>query len=627
MNRGRSPVPARRRVWPVAVLALALLTAAVSAAFADDAQTPAREMDKKYRIAGVVTDAFTGAPIAGVTVAGAGKSTTTNALGEYEIDSLKPGAYAVTAAKAGYVFVPPVRAVTLPPDAGGQDFSGTALVTYTVRGRITQGDGGPGLAGASVTADGRSATTAADGSYAITGLGAGTYAVVAELAGYRFGPELREVTLPPDAAGVNFSAAAERHEIWGVITVDGQPLEGVTVSTNTGRTATTNDNGRYRLTDLAPGEQTITPSMAGYSFSPPARRVTLPPDAFGQDFAATAEDVYSVAGVITRDGAPLADVTVSAGGRTDRTDNQGRYAIGGLPPGSYTITPSKGGHVFTPPSRTVTLPPSATGQDFSAASAATYSIKGRITLRESGRPLAQVEVSAGGRTTRTNDQGYFTLTGLPAGAYLLTASRDGYQFDPSSRAISVPPDATGQTFVADPAAYTISGRVVEAGDRPVAGATVSAGDRRATTDELGYYAIDGMPPGVYRVSAARAGYEFVPASRVVSLPPHAANQDFTGLAATYEVRGLVRDGQGEAMPGVIIRSDKGHSATTGVDGQYTLAGLPPGDYALTASGLGRGYFPGVRRVTVPPSVIAQNFEALEPGAQGPPALFLPVIRR
>ncbi|PKO20485.1 MAG: hypothetical protein CVU38_19825, partial [Chloroflexi bacterium HGW-Chloroflexi-1] len=46
------------------------------------------------------------------------------------------------------------------------------------------------------------------------------------------------------------------------------------------------------------------------------------------------------------------------------TDGEGNYTLGGLAAGTYTITPSKSGWTFSPVSRTVSVPPDATGKDF-----------------------------------------------------------------------------------------------------------------------------------------------------------------------------------------------------------------------------------------------------------------------
>ena len=75
---------------------------------------------------------------------------------------------------------------------------------------------------------------------------------------------------------------------------------------------------------------------------------------------------YSISGRVTdSSGNPSSGVTISDGaGHTATTDSNGNYTIGDLSAGSYTLTPSKSDYTFSPASRTVSVPPSATGQDF-----------------------------------------------------------------------------------------------------------------------------------------------------------------------------------------------------------------------------------------------------------------------
>jgi hypothetical protein len=79
--------------------------------------------------------------------------------------------------------------------------------------------------------------------------------------------------------------------------------------------------------------------------------------------------IYSITGRVT-DGAgnPFLGVAISAatGGHT-KTDANGNYTLSELAARQYTLTPSKSGYTFLPPSRTTSLPPDATGQDFSVA--------------------------------------------------------------------------------------------------------------------------------------------------------------------------------------------------------------------------------------------------------------------
>ncbi|MCA9968716.1 MAG: carboxypeptidase regulatory-like domain-containing protein, partial [Anaerolineales bacterium] len=93
--------------------------------------------------------------------------------------------------------------------------------------------------------------------------------------------------------------------------------------------------------------------------------------------AGDAPATYSISGRITdANGSPVAGVSVSAGGAGAATDGSGAYTLTGLITGTYTLTPAKIGWTFMPPSRTVGVPPSSTGQDFTAASASGLQLTG-----------------------------------------------------------------------------------------------------------------------------------------------------------------------------------------------------------------------------------------------------------
>jgi hypothetical protein len=62
---------------------------------------------------------------------------------------------------------------------------------------------------------------------------------------------------------------------------------------------------------------------------------------------------------------PIPNVTISTSANISATtDASGAYTIPDLSAGTYTLTPTKPGWVFAPPTRTVSVPPDATGQDF-----------------------------------------------------------------------------------------------------------------------------------------------------------------------------------------------------------------------------------------------------------------------
>ncbi len=72
----------------------------------------------------------------------------------------------------------------------------------------------------------------------------------------------------------------------GHITDNGVPVANVLIASNSGRTTTTDANGGYQLY-LPNGSHTITPTLAGYTFSPTFQLAAVPPSVTGLDFAAT----------------------------------------------------------------------------------------------------------------------------------------------------------------------------------------------------------------------------------------------------------------------------------------------------------------------------------------------------
>src|SRR5581483_8923345 len=161
--------------------------------------------------------------------------------------------------------------------------------------------------------------------------------------------------------------------------------------------------------------------------------------------------------------APIAGVTISDGaGHSAATDANGNYNLGGLPAGTYTLTPSKPGYTFLPTTRALRVPPGVAAQDFVGipTSAGTFTISGRVT-DAAGQPVAGVVMADGaGHTAITDASGNYTIPRLAAGSYILTASKPGYRFSPATRVVGVPANATGQTFTAIPISATGPGGTV-----------------------------------------------------------------------------------------------------------------------------------------------------------------------
>lgn len=223
--------------------------------------------------------------------------------------------------------------------------------------------------------------------------------------------------------------------------------------------STTTSTGSYAFPNMPNGTYTVTPSLAGFTFSPASQTITV---ANGNvtvpDFTATAVSTsFTVSGKVTLNGAAQQGVTVTiagAGTGTTTTDANGNYSFSGVNNGSCTITPSATGFSYAPLSQTITV---ANGDvsvpDFTAtAIASTFTVSGTVSLNGTG--LAGVAVTISGTGTGgiiTGADGSYSFTGVRNGSYTLTPSLAGFTFAPASSTFSVNNgNVNGQNFVAAP---------------------------------------------------------------------------------------------------------------------------------------------------------------------------------
>ncbi len=120
----------------------------------------------------------------------------------------------------------------------------------------------------------------------------------------------------------------------------------------------------------AAGQITGTPTASGTStFTVKVTDSGTPVQTASQTFSITVTASgcpCSIAGTITGSGGNGATVTLS-GGTTVAADASGNYIFNGVGSGTYTVTPSKAGFVFTPVNRSVTVSGvSVTGVNFSS---------------------------------------------------------------------------------------------------------------------------------------------------------------------------------------------------------------------------------------------------------------------
>jgi len=300
-------------------------------------------------IAGSVTDAGNGSPIAGATVSDGTRTTTTDSAGEYTIADVPPGTCQVTASKSGYESAFSLATVI----SGGNalaDFSLTAVsVTGSITGLVRDAEDRSPIAGATVSDGTRTTTTDALGRYTIANVPSGRiYQVTASKEGYE-SSSLMVIVLSGRTTWANLSLAEGvlPGSITGSVTdaENGSPIVGATVTGGT-RTTTTDTLGKYAITNVPSGAYKVTASKEGYQSSSMTVNVLSGSSAVVNLLLTKVVIPGTITGLVTdaENGSPIVGATVSDGTRTVTTDASGKYTIADVPPSTYQVTASKSGY-------------------------------------------------------------------------------------------------------------------------------------------------------------------------------------------------------------------------------------------------------------------------------------------
>jgi hypothetical protein len=321
-----------------------------------------------------------------------------------------------------------------------------SVTSPTISGQVTMN--GSGLGGVTMTLSGSStgsATTTGSGNYSFTVNAGGSYTVTPSLTNYTFSPPSATFSNLSGNQTANFTANLVTYTISGQVTLNGAGLSGVTVTLSGGanNTATTGSSGNYSFSNLTSGlNYVVTPSLSGYTFSPPSQGFTgLNVNQSGINFAATAVTTsYTISGQVTLNGAGLSGVTVTLSGganNTATTSSSGNYSFSNLTGGlNYVVTPSLSGYTFSPPSQGFTgLNVNQSGINFAATAVTTsYTISGQVTLNGSSLSGVTMQLSgSASNSTTTNGSGNYSFGNLAAGGnYSVTPFLSGYSFSPTS---------------------------------------------------------------------------------------------------------------------------------------------------------------------------------------------------
>ena len=364
-----------------------------------------------------------GTAAAGVSVYASGTTTGsvgvsfTDQFGVYGIGGLSPDLYQLTFAPIGGASG--TAAVQVASGSNGFDF--TLPAGATVTGRVTDSIGNP-ISGATVLIEIRSTVTAADGTYRITDLTAGSQYAYVQATGFDGASLLVESLVAGETRIVDIRLSRPALVRGTITNRTGQPLPYsgyVSISGPALFTAAyVSYDGTYSAVVPA-GTYTVTIQLWQYgTFTYDGIIVT--------DGQTTVVDHRvipppTIAGRITNDaGSPLAGVVVSAQGLGEvATDVNGNYSFANASAGPIELTVSRFEDYTTPLPRTIDVGTDDIANDYVLRRTG---IQGVVHLAD-GTPVQSIQVlatfftptSAYMISVSTDAQGHYVLYGFPAG--------------------------------------------------------------------------------------------------------------------------------------------------------------------------------------------------------------------
>jgi hypothetical protein len=377
-------------------------------------------------------------------------------------------------------------------------------------------------------------------------------------------------------------------EVSGVVTEDGEPVEGVTVTDpESGVSTTTDSSGYYNLGKIPAGRLSELVISKG-SKQLATGKVNLVPGR-----AAVAD--WELKPKFSKDKKPALRVM----------------------PSMVNI---------------------AKGKEYKKFSGKTGTIKG-VVLDAHGKPMARALVELKGLgTARTNSKGQYVFMKVPAGNHQLVVTKSG--LNSKSQPINVLAKKSSSvtirfaskdiirkkaalpTLVTRGTTTTLFGKVTNVQNQPVKGAKVMAiQSGRAVsvvTGRSGLYRMKGLKPGKYRVLVSKTGFKSK-AQDILLKSKRARKADFKLSGSSAYIRSLlakkpvkkapvVNVGTGKLIGRIInalskkplssavIRVKGNKGTASGRSGSYSITNLPAGTYRVNVSK--NGYYSQSKNIRV-----------------------------
>lgn len=460
------------------------------------------------------------------------------------------------------------------------------------------------------------AETLSDGSYTFAEVPAGTYSLTASAPGYEIvtlssvivkqgeTTSLKDTTLAVILQSINGTVTLEGLEDASGVTVTASPLsaEGEDLVT------TTDAYGKFAITNVIPGNYTVTFSRDGYKDYSTTTSVTV---GSATTVDASLELEYGlVTGKVLLSGAEShSGITVSISWienpdevHSAETEDDGSFTITGIRhAGLYQVVASMDGYATsTSASVAVNLSSVTTVDDITLIPLAT-TVRGRVELEGlSDHAGTTVTLSDGAdlsMSAETEASGEFVFTSVQPGTYTLSASHDDYATRTVNPVIVSPSEElTIDAIVLTKEVLPFSGKVTLEGESDHSNVLVSATSvtdadlvYSTTTDREGSYSFESMKVGTYDLRFSKDGYDPIE-TRIVVVAGVSGSFDATLTRATGIITGTVLLESTDDCSGITVTATKSdetgvrYSTTTSADGSFVITGIEKaGTYLITAS--------------------------------------------
>ncbi len=463
-----------------------------------------------------------------------------------------------------------------------------------------------------------SATSAADGTYSITGLEAGTYEIHILADGYEYRIETNVVVIDDNDTTQNVTNLAAEGIITGKLTRSNQttPIDGVVViayhTSGLSTCAITNENGNYSIGNLPDGDYTVEAQKPYYTFSS-VENIEVTSGETTSDVDLTGVN-GNISGKITESDQSTAiqDAVVTAIDSSgnivsvDSTDSSGDYELAGLATATYTIEVRSDAGLLVEESSVSVTDGQTTTKSLSASGG---SISGTVTnSSQSAIQGAILTAVKDGKIYQdiSDSSGDYKIERLSVGTYEVTVDPNSNNYV-ASKIINVNVVSNQETSNQDFTLTSdgkISGTITNSSQEAIEGAFVVAiepDDAKddpsvafipTTTDSSGNYTISHLRSGTYTIFVQADNYVSDSQTGVsVTASQTTSGKDFTLGTSGGTISGTVYESDGETpIEGAVVigGSDGVSSGYTFSDssGNYSLTLLQAGTYTVHAHASG-----------------------------------------